>query len=66
MAHISDRLKSRIEAWLKRERRNEYGDPEDTMYAGGTPLFDERTGQTRDRFEYILSRHPELREGGED
>jgi hypothetical protein len=22
--------------------RNEFGDPPDTLYAGGTPLFDER------------------------
>jgi len=31
------------------------------MYAGGTPLFDERTGRVRDKYEYILERHPELR-----
>ena len=66
MSHISEQLKAHIEAWLKRERRNEFGDPEDTMYAGGTPLFDERTGKYRDRFEYILSKHPELRKGAED
>ena len=29
------------------EQRNEHGDPEGTMYAGGTPEFDERTGQYR-------------------
>jgi hypothetical protein len=26
--------------------RNEFGDPADTLYAGGTPLFDERTGKS--------------------
>ncbi len=31
------------------ERKNEFGDPEGTMYAGGTPEFDERTGQYRRR-----------------
>lgn len=35
---------------------------------GGTPLFDENTGTTRDRYDYILSHHPErpwLAEGAE-
>lgn len=27
--------------------RNEYGDPNGTVYVGGTPLFDERTGASR-------------------
>jgi hypothetical protein len=30
------------------------------MYAGGTPLFDERTGASIPREEYVFSRHPEL------
>jgi hypothetical protein len=33
------------------------------VYAGGTPLFDERTGRSRDRYDYILERHPELKGG---
>jgi hypothetical protein len=36
---------------------NQFGDPPDTMYAGGTPLFDERTGKATDRIEYVLSHH---------
>jgi len=31
------------------DQQNEFGDPEGTMYAGGTPEFDERTGQYRNR-----------------
>jgi hypothetical protein len=31
--------------------RNEFGDPKDTLYAGGTPLFDERTGRSVPRRE---------------
>jgi hypothetical protein len=27
------------------KRRNEFGDPADTLYAGGTPLFDEGAGK---------------------
>lgn len=60
MGSISEAVKKRIERWIRDEDRNEYGDPADTVYAGGTPLFDERTGKTRDRFEYILSKHPHL------
>jgi hypothetical protein len=36
---------------------NQFGDPPDAMYAGGTPLFDERTGKATDRVEYVLSHH---------
>ena len=40
---------------------NEFGDPEGTMYTGGTPLFDEKTGKRTDRAEYVFSRHPDIR-----
>jgi hypothetical protein len=39
---------------------NPYGDPADTMYAGGTPLFDEKTGVTVDRVQYVLAHRPEI------
>jgi hypothetical protein len=39
---------------------NPYGDPADTMYAGGTPLFDEKTGVAVDRVEYVLAHRPEI------
>jgi hypothetical protein len=61
MSAIDSATRSRIDRWIKQKRLNPYGDPRDTMYAGGTPLFDERTGKARDRYEYILDRHPELR-----
>ena len=59
---ISDALKRKIDDWIKREGRNEYGDPRGTVYAGGNPLFDERRPTLRDRYEYILSKHPELKQ----
>ncbi len=59
-------LIERIERWIKATGRNEFGDPPDTVYAGGNPLFDMRTGETRDRHDYILERHPEVREWEED
>lgn len=39
---------------------NAFGDPQGTMYAGGTPLFDERTGASISREQYVFSHHPEL------
>ncbi|MGE5048367.1 MAG: hypothetical protein ACM3PC_07380 [Deltaproteobacteria bacterium] len=39
---------------------NSFGDPEGTMYAGGTPLFNERTGASISREQYVFSHHPEL------
>ena len=63
MSRIDPETRSRIDRWIKEKRRNPYGDPPDTMYAGGTPLFDERTGRVKDKYDYILDRHPELRQG---
>ena len=51
--------------WLRSSGRNEYGDAPGTVYAGGNPLFDERSPRLKDRYEYILSRHPELRDSSD-
>lgn len=61
MPRIDDETKRRIDAWIRERGLNEYGDPHGTVYAGGTPGFNERTGGAVDRYEYILRRHPELR-----
>lgn len=50
----------RIDTWIKNENRNPYGDDTDRIYEGGSPLFDEKSGKTRDRYDYILEKHPEL------
>jgi hypothetical protein len=60
---ISEAVRKRIDEWIAKNGLNAFGDPPDTMYAGGTPLFDERTGVRKDRYEYILEKHPELRSG---
>ena len=39
---------------------NSFGDPPDTAYPGGTPLFNEATGKSTDRAAYIFARHPEI------
>jgi hypothetical protein len=51
-----------VERWLAGRDLNQYGDPAGTMYTGGTPLFDERTGKTTDRMEYLLRKHPDLKQ----
>jgi hypothetical protein len=58
---VDDNTKQRIDRWIKDNKRNPYGDEKNTMYTGGTPLFDEKTGKTRDKYDYILDKHPELR-----
>lgn len=60
---VDDDTRKRIDGWIRKEKRNEFGDPKGTVYAGGTPLFDMRSGKTRDRYEHILDKHPELRVG---
>ena len=55
-----DPLAACVDAQLSLKGLNSYGDPPDTSYAGGTPLFDEKTGKLRDRIEYVLSRKPEI------
>ncbi len=51
--------KARIDQWIIDKGLNRYGDPIGTMYAGGTPLFDEKTGAMTDRYEYIIKRYPD-------
>ena len=48
-----------IDCWLKENNLNTYGDPFDTVYAGGTPLFNELTGTYLDPYEYLDQRYPE-------
>jgi hypothetical protein len=59
----SDRLalESCVDGWLKSHNLDRYGSPSGTMYAGGTPLFDERTGENRDRMEFVFGRQPEAK-----
>jgi hypothetical protein len=50
-----------LDKWLKEKKLDRYGHPEGTMYAGGTPLFNEMTGESRDRLDYVYERQPEAR-----
>ena len=49
------------DAWLAAHQRNPFGDPEGTSYAGGTPLFDERSGVRTDRLQHLLGKLPDQR-----
>ena len=55
---ISLEEKQLIEAWITENGLNQYGDPKDMAYTGGTPLFNEKTGENIDKYEYILKNHP--------
>ena len=55
-------LEACVDRWLNAQKLDAYGHPEGTMYAGGTPLFDEQTGERTDRLTYVFGRHPEARE----
>lgn len=50
-----------VDKWLTEKKLDRYGNAEGTMYAGGTPLFDERTGESRDRLDYVYERQPEAK-----
>ena len=48
-----------VDEWLSIQGLNQYGDPEGTFYTGGTPLFNEATGERIDRLEYLKQKFPE-------
>ncbi|MBL7021810.1 hypothetical protein ISR92_00565 [Patescibacteria group bacterium] len=53
-------IQLQIDNWLLTQNLNEYGDPDGTMYTGGTPTFDEVTGEVTDKYELIFGKFPEL------
>lgn len=59
---ITSEQKKAIDEWLERNKLNKYGDALDAVYGGGTPLFNERSGETVDRFEYLFKKFPQLKE----
>lgn len=50
-----------VDRWLEERGMDRYGSPKGTMYMGGTPLFDERTGEQTDRLVFVYRRHEEAR-----
>ncbi len=49
---------AKIDAWLVKQNLNIYGDPEGFMYMGGSPLFNESTGESKSREEYLIEKFP--------
>lgn len=60
VASLTSQGKTKIDEWLKENNLNQYGDSPDTAYTGGTPLFNEQTGQSLDRYAYLLQKFPDL------
>jgi hypothetical protein len=50
-----------VDKWLNGKKMDRYGHPEGTMYAGGSPIFNEQTGEMTDRLEYVYKRQPEAK-----
>lgn len=50
-----------IDTWLKGKKLDRYGHDEGTMYAGGSPIFNEMTGESRERLDYVYERQPEAK-----
>jgi hypothetical protein len=57
-AQLSERNRC-IDRELAQRQLNDFGDPEGTTYQGGSPLLGV-TGRAGDRYEYVLSHHPEI------
>lgn len=55
---LPENEKAQIEAWLEKNDYNQYGDKTDTIYAGGTPLFDETKGTYIKLYDYLLKKYP--------
>jgi hypothetical protein len=50
-----------VDKWLNGKKMDRYGHAEGTMYMGGSPLFNEQTGESTDRLEYVYKRQPEAK-----
>jgi len=55
-------MKNKIDTWIEENDLNRYGDSIKAVYTGGTPLFNEVTGETIDRYKYILKNHSYLQD----
>ena len=59
---LTDKEKAAVEEWLTKNKLNQFGDKKDTVYTGGTPLFNEQTSESFNRFEYLFNKFPELKD----
>ena len=49
-----------LDRWLAEQKLDAFGSPLGTVYAGGTPTFDETTGTARSRWDYLVAKYPGL------
>lgn len=56
---ISAQEQRQINQWIEKNDLNQFGDQKDTVYPGGTPLYNEATGKAMDTYVYILKQHPD-------
>jgi hypothetical protein len=42
--HFKPDEQANVDVWLRKRHLNQFGDPKDRMYTGGSPCFDERLG----------------------
>lgn len=60
VADLTEEAKKDITQWVIDQGLNQYGDASDTVYAGGTPLFNEGTNEVINRYQYILEKNPQI------
>lgn len=49
-----------VDRWLAEQKLDAFGSPLGTVYAGGTPTFDETTGTAHSRWDYLAAKYPGL------
>ncbi len=59
---LTKKQKEQIDEWFESRGLNRYGDDKSAVYTGGTPLFNEETGESIDRYDYILNKFPDILE----
>lgn len=50
-----------VDHWLAERKLDPYGAQQGTMYAGGSPLFDEATGRITPRLDYVYAKWPDAK-----
>ncbi len=60
VSNLTESQKEKIDSWLEENGYNRYGDAQNAIYKGGTPLFNEETGEAIDRYSYILKKFPDI------
>lgn len=59
---LTDAQKKKIDDFIAAHTElNEYGDAKGTVYAGGTPLFDEKTGTQTDKYDYMIDHNADIK-----